>query len=281
METNPLVLINGRRDPCISPGDRGFQYGDGVFSTLRVVDGVPLFGAEHLSRLQRDAARIRLPSCDLEVLRSEMGDLAKRCPQGILKIQLTRGVAGRGYRPPKDPVPTRLLSVHPADSFPLEMPAPKRVRFSDQRLSINPSLAGVKHMNRLEQILARMEWEDPGIFESLMLDTEGFVVEGTMTNLFFFDGHKLLTPLLDRCGVQGVMRDLLMGMARRNGLQIEELRIEPHQIWKSHEMFLTNSVLGILPVDGVGDRRLKGGTLGEKIHRWYLLELERSLSAWG
>lgn len=280
MEKKAWVLLNGCPQASIDPFDRGFQYGDGVFTTLRVVDGIPLLGNEHLCRLERDAARIRLPGFDASLLRREMTDLGRRCSQGILKIQLTRGVSERGYQVPQPLVPTRFLSIRPHIPFSSDLPNGLRVRLSEQRLSINPLLSGIKHMNRLEQVMARMEWDDPDIDESLMMDTEGFLVEGTMTNLFLFKDQTLLTPLIDRCGVQGVMRDCVIQMARSRGFDVRETRLELSSIQVAEAMFLTNSIRGICPVREFCGQSLPGRDFALKVHEWYLDALRQSLGAW-
>lgn len=170
-------------------------------------------------------------------------------PSGILKILLTRGPGGRGYRCPARPSPTRVISLHElSNEVPDFQDKGVVVRLCHTPLSIQPRLAGLKHCNRLEQVLASLEWNDPQIQEGWMSDTEGYLVEGTRTNLFFLKQESLFTPLLDRCGVRGVVRQWVLQQATSRGLRIQETRIRPEEIFAAEEVFVTNSIWGIVPV---------------------------------
>lgn len=264
------ILVNGDPVGTVAASDRGLQYGESVFTTLRVSEGVPLFEEAHLARLSRDAAQIRLPPPDLEGFRCDLRALISECSEGILKLQWTRGAGGRGYRPPGVSTPTRISSARITDPLPTASPRPWSVRLATQRLALQPALAGAKHGNRLEQILARMEWEDAQIDEALMLDMEGFLVEGTMTNLFLFEDGQLKTPALDRCGVRGVLRDVLMASARDHGIPVVEQRLRPEALYRAQDVLLTNSVIGVCGVCALEGTPLTDSGLGEKAHAWYL-----------
>ncbi|MDD5034779.1 MAG: aminodeoxychorismate lyase [Methylococcaceae bacterium] len=262
------ALIDGEAKRCVDFADRGLQYGDGIFSTLPLVAGFPLLLGRHLDRLQRDAGRLKIPFPDRSNLLQEALRLASFNPEGVLKILLTRGVGGRGYRLPQRGETTRILSVHPRPGYPDETRTRGvRVRWCELRLGINPRLAGIKHLNRLEQVLARAEWDDERILEGLMRDEEGFLVEGVMSNVFLVQGGRLLTPLIDRCGVAGVMRALVMELARQAGLAVEETRILPRQAWEAEELFLTNSVNGIWPVCGLEEKPFEPGAITRMLSR--------------
>ena len=249
-----MALVNGVETRCIDLADRGFQYGDGVFTTLAVSRGFPLFLNDHLDRLQRDCARLAIPFPGCAILAEEARLLVETHPESVLKIILTRGIDGRGYRCPDHPQPTRVLSVHPKPDHP-ENPSSTgiRARLCRTRLGINPALAGIKHMNRLEQVLARSEWGEDDIREGLMLDHEGYVVEGVMSNLFLIKDGRLRTPLIDRCGVAGIMRSVVIRSALVAGLAVGEARIEVAELYEADELFLTNSVIRLWPV-----RQLEG-----------------------
>jgi len=266
MANGVRVLVNGAVDDRIAVGDRGFQYGDGIFTTLRVERGVALFLAEHLERLQRDALRLGLPVPDRDLVASEVQRLARNAPQAIIKVILTRGAGGRGYRVPQDVKATRVVGVHPMPEHPSELCAEGvRVRVCRLRLGLQPALAGVKHLNRLEQVLARAEWRDEDVREGLLLDTEDQVVEGVMSNLFLVEGERLRTPLLDRCGVAGVMRGVVMRLASEAGLRVEEARITLADVDQAEELFLTNSVIGLWPVHQLEDRRYGVGRVTRQL----------------
>lgn len=264
-----MVLVNGEPVSVVDVADRGFQYGDGIFTTLAVRQGTPLFLDAHLARLERDGARLFLPVPARTVLIPEVNRLCVLRPDGVLKIQLTRGSGGRGYRCPETPAGTRVLGIHPLPDYSLELhDAGVEVRVCQTRLGINPSLAGIKHMNRLEQILARAEWPLGDIREGLMLDAEGHVTEGTMSNLFLAKGGRLYTPKLDLCGVAGVARGLALAGAGELGIEAEERRLVLDDVYAADEMFLTNSVVGLWPIRRVEAREYPVGPIGRAVWRW-------------
>ena len=248
------ILINGVEADCLDALDRGLQYGDGLFETLRIRAGRPCLWPAHLARLTQGCARLGIPMPAEGLLRREADQLCAGGGDGVLKIVLTRGSGGRGYRPPQVPEPTRLLAVFPAPDHPPENRTQGvTVRICDTRLGLNPALAGLKHLNRLEQVLARAEWDDPDIAEGLMQDIEGNIIEGTMSNLFVVQAGHLRTPELSRCGVAGVMRARVMAEAGALGIPVEEGRLGLDDLTGADELFLTNSVIGLWPV-----RRLQG-----------------------
>ncbi|MBS1213166.1 MAG: 4-amino-4-deoxychorismate lyase [Proteobacteria bacterium] len=260
------ALINGVESRSVDFADRGVQYGDGLFTTLRVTGGKPLFLHLHLDRLESDAARLRISSPPRAVLTAEARTLAGVLGNGVLKIIVTRGVGGRGYRTPATADTTRVVSCHPLPDYPATLAqCGVRVRICDGILGVNPRLAGIKHLNRLEQILARAEWDDDEVREGLMLDSEGFVVEGVMSNLFLSKGGRLMTPLLDRCGVRGVMRSLVTRLGAAEGLPVSEGRVTPADLIAADELFLTNSVIGLWPISQLGDRQFQVGPLTRRM----------------
>jgi 4-amino-4-deoxychorismate lyase len=276
------VLVNGEPTRYVEISDRGFQYGDGIFTTLPVRQGVPLFLPLHLARLERDCQRLFLPVPDRDRLIREARILCEAQAEGVLKIQITRGSGGRGYRCPEPAVGTRVLSIHPLPDYPPELhDNGVEVRICRTRLGINPSLAGIKHMNRLEQILARAEWPLGDIREGLMLDAEGHVIEGTMTNLFLAKEGKLHTPKLDGCGVVGVMRGLVMAIAAELGLAVEEKRIVLDDVHAADELFLTNSVIGLWPIRRLERQNYPVGPITREIRQCVAIKIRDEWGAAG
>ncbi len=266
------ILINGEpfgrggEDAAFGPLDRGLHYGDGLFETIRVEDGSPEFWDRHLARLAEGCERLGVPVPEGGTLGREAGRLCAGHGRCVLKIIVTRGAGGRGYRPPERPVPTRILSRHP---WPDYAPAAWRegvvVRVCTTRLATQPLLAGIKHLNRLEQVMARREWDDPVISEGLMLDTEGFVVDGTMSNLFIVAGGRLATPDLSLSGVAGVMRAVVLEAAARLKVPAEVTRITLDRVRAADEVFLTNSLIRIWPVRELGKKRYVLGGLARRL----------------
>jgi len=236
------LLINGAPGDSVKAQDRGLAYGDGVFRTLAVSAGRPEFWRKHMAKLAADCAVLGIAAPDAALLAEEARAVLKGADQAVLKIIVTRGVGGRGYKPPEPAAPTRILLRAPWPAYaPETATAGVAVRLCETRLGLQPRLAGVKHLNRLEQVLARGEWSDPAISEGLMQDSDGRVVEGVMSNLFVVKDGEVTTPDLARCGVAGVMRGLLLESARIADLTLSEVR-------GADELFLTNSLIGLWPV---------------------------------
>lgn len=261
------MLVDGRSTTLITVADRGFQYGDGCFTTLEVRQGVPLFQERHLQRLQRDYTRLRIPFDQTAALHAELAAMAAEGGNGVLKVILTRGAGGRGYRCPEPPQPSRVLSFHPMPEYPTAWAsAGVALHLCKTRLGINPALAGIKHLNRLEQILARAEWTDPDTPEGLLLDAQGCVTEGTMSNVFLVQGGVLTTPKLDRCGVAGVMREMVMELAAGMGLRVRQRRCRLADVYQADEVFLSNCLIGLWPVRRLGEHAWRPGPCFQRLH---------------
>jgi len=240
------TLVNGELTESISTLDRGLAYGDGLFETCSVRAGRPLLWSEHLQRLFLGCSRLNIPSPDLNQLRSEIDQLCQN-RDGVLKIILTRGVGQRGYASVSCQ-PTRMISFTQqsrTESSELERVT---LRLCQSCLSINPILAGIKHLNRLEQVLARAEWEDAQIDEGIMLSALGDVVEGVSSNFFLVKNGCLLTPDLTQCGVAGVMRQKLLQEAEVLGLECCIKRLMLEDLQQADELLICNSVEGVRSV---------------------------------
>ncbi len=243
------ALVNGVSGDSISVTDRSVHYGDGVFETVAIRDGQPELWPQHVSRLRQGCERLGFAAPDSGLLAREAIQLSGNRERAVLKIIISRGGGGRGYRSPEKPSPSRILALHPWPEWPDEYYSQGiQARICNTRLGRNPQLAGIKHLNRLEQVLARSEWDDPAIAEGLMLDVEGQIIEGTMSNLFMVRNGVLLTPDLSHCGVAGIMREKVMAIARQRGIRCEIGRFVLSELEMAEELFLTNSIIGIWPV---------------------------------
>lgn len=256
------AFIGDRRVSAVPLDDRMLAYGDGLFETMRGHrGGLPWWDA-HWARLERGAARLRLALPDQPRVREEASRLLDG-RDGVLKLQLGRGRGGRGYAPPVASAPTWIVSRHP-----LPPPSPARgllVRWCETRLAVQPALAGLKHCNRLEQVLARAEWHDLAALdrnadEGLMLSTGGDVVCATTANLFVLSGDRWRTPPVDRCGVAGVCRQWLL-----DTFDIEQARLSVTDVETADAVVLTNAVRGILPVERLGAHRWSPHP---RVHEW-------------
>jgi 4-amino-4-deoxychorismate lyase len=264
--TTITVLVNGRAGDRLSSLDRGLLYGDGLFETIAVVGGRPRFWSRHMARLQTGCERLGIPCPDTDSLAGEAQGLLPDAERCVLKIIVTRGTGGRGYGPPADPQPTRIVQRHPWPDYPASCREQGvRVRLCEQRLVPNPPLAGIKHLNRLEQVLARQEWDGTDIREGLMADWQGNLVEGTMSNLFVVQDRQLVTPDLGRCGVAGIVRAVLMELAGELGLSVAVRDLGMTALREADEVFLTNSIIGIWPVTGLDEHTWPRGVVTRQL----------------
>jgi 4-amino-4-deoxychorismate lyase len=241
--------INGRSRTTIDHRDRGLQYGDGVFETMRVRHRRIRLLDYHMERLYEGCRRLKIAAPNQAMLRRELVSRAAERADAVLKLIVTRGIGPRGYRPSGQERCTRVISRHalPGDRAG-SMLEPKRVRMCDTRIGMNPALAGLKTLNRLESVVARGEWRDVHVWEGLMRDVEGNVVCGTLSNFFIRRGSFLMTPMLDRCGIAGVMRRWVLEQARSLGLRTLEGRLRWEEFGGAEEAFMTNAVAGIVSV---------------------------------
>ena len=256
-----LSIINGEFKDSISVYDRGLAYGDGFFETMlwdsfkeknEINVGVE-FWLRHLRRIKDGCQlmQINLPF-DEEIIRQRnliLKASLKEKKSGLLKMLVTRGVGGRGYKFERNMLPTIIF---------LSLPKPKVkkeyfksgvvVKICKTQLSKNINLFGYKHLNRLDSVLARSEWEDKNIFEGVFVDSKKNILEGTMTNIFFVHEKTLITPPIIDSGINGVMRQVIIDNAKFFFDKVVIQKINLKDIEKFDQMFLTNSVLKVIPV---------------------------------
>lgn len=264
-----MILVNGEVRNQIEISDRGFQYGDGLFETIAVSGGKPVFWDQHWQRLQSGCRHLNIPVPDAEIIGLEVKNLCRQAESAVLKIIVTRGSGGRGYRQPDCIQPTRVLSLHPFPDYPPEYKVQGVVvRFCDTRLGLNPSLAGIKHLNRLEQVLARAEWNDSSIQEGIMLDSHDHVIEGTMTNLFYIKDATLYTSSIAQAGIAGIMRNIILSLSSGRGLPAIEHLFSEKELLLADEVFVCNSIIGIWPVNRIADTCYQVGPKTGLIQQW-------------
>ncbi|MEO6365165.1 MAG: aminodeoxychorismate lyase [Luteimonas sp.] len=234
------IFIGSMQVDAIPEDSRGLAYGDGLFETMRVHCGSVHWWEAHWSRLSHGAARLRLPLPDESMVRDHAAQVFGNA-NGVLKLLVCRGAGARGYAPDFDAMPVWVVTRH---ALP---PGPRTsglvLRWCGTRLAIQPALAGLKHCNRLEQVIARGEWQDPAIDDGLMLDSEACVVSATSANLFVLRAGGWLTPAIDRCGIAGICRAWCM-----EEINAKEARLTAVDVESADAVFLCNAVRGILPV---------------------------------
>ena len=242
------TMVDGIEQSQIAVMDRGLHFGDGVFRTVLVHESQPVDWPRQLRRLLDDATRIGLQVPDAELLSQQVTEICAGQPRAILKLLLTRGGQALGYIATEDTCRVILLLRSLRDYPPHFWSDGITVRICEMRLACNPALAGIKHLNRLEQVLARAEWDDEGIAEGLMLDTRDRLIEGISSNLFFVRKGILHTPDLSRCGVAGVTREMILDAAPAytRGTHIADFGVD--DLMNADECFVCNSVIRVWPI---------------------------------
>lgn len=250
-----MILVNGQPEDKINVLDRGLQYGDGLFETIAFRNGQIEFLSSHLERLYQGCERLKISTHQFDMLLStEIKQIsANLTEESVIKLIITRGQGGRGYRPMTDVAPTRIISTHVMPDYPSSNQQGIKVRLCQQTLSENINLAGIKHLNRLEQVLARSEWDDDDVLEGLMFNSQQHLIEGTMSNIFIVDDNKLLTPALNLSGVVGIMRQHVISCAQKSGIEVVETVISKTDLENAKEVFITNSLIDIWPIIEIQD----------------------------
>jgi 4-amino-4-deoxychorismate lyase len=259
------LLVNGVECPperAVSAQDRGLSYGDGLFETMLLRDGRVRYLAHHLARLAFGCERLGIRYPGDECLKTEIERVRRTHTNGVVKVIVTRGTGSRGYRPLRDAEPTRIVSLHASPQVPS---AGIRVRWCSTPLSRNTLLAGIKHLNRLEQVLAQAEWDDPDVAEGLMCDSEGELISATAANVFIVRGRELWTPDLRYCGIRGIMRARIIEHAHGLGFDVQEAPLRPDDLESATEVFVTNAVRGVRAVIALGDREWPVGPVTQAL----------------
>ncbi|MFD2641047.1 aminodeoxychorismate lyase [Pseudomonas japonica] len=257
--------VDGQGADSLALQNRGLAYGDGLFETIAVKAGRLSLPDYHLDRLALGCKRLAIEA-DLLLIEDELNRYAALLGDGVLKLILTRGDSQRGYAAAAGVAPRRILQGNPAPAYPAEN-AEQGVRLFPcrTRLAEQPLLAGLKHLNRLEQVLARAEWQGAEYAEGLMLDMSGRVIEGVYSNLFLVRDRQLFTADLSRCGVAGVMRAALLDAAADEGIPTRVGDLSLSDLEQADELFLCNSVYGVWPVRSFASLNWSPGPLTRKL----------------
>jgi len=246
------TLINGIQSTQTSALDRGFLYGQSVFETIAVMNGRACLLDAHMQRLLRGCNTLGIPF-DTDVLLREIEQFIGNQDKKILRVTLSMGTGGRGYLNPQAPEPCRILSLHDYPNHPSShWEVGIDLGIAEIRLAHQPALAGIKHGNRLEQVIARSQWHDTW-HEALLLDHADNVIEATQSNVFVVNGCELLTPPLKQAGVEGVVREYVIANAHKLGLSAKTMSLSVDTLKTADEVFVTNSVIGLWPVKALNE----------------------------
>jgi aminodeoxychorismate lyase len=271
-----LVFLNGEFVPedraVVSVFDRSFLYGDGLFETMCVANGKPFRWAQHMERLRSGAdflgIKIPLGGKALKKFAAEL--IAKnQMPDALLRLTLSRGVGLRGYSPKGADQPTLVMTLHPAPEASGIGSAAWKLITASFRLPAGETLAHFKTANKLAQVLARAEADAAGADEALLLNTDGFVVEGASSNLFWVQSSTVCTPPMTSGVLAGVTRAVVLELCHKLALPVRETAATPEVLREAEGVFLTLSTLGVVPAAELDGVPLRQSPLVEKLHHAY------------
>lgn len=242
--------LNGLPAETLPLADRGLAYGDGLFSTIAVNAGVPVLLEAHIARLQQGCRRLGLAEVDWSSVVTQVQNLiAAQTGPAVIKLILTRGTGGRGYSSRGADRPNLIVGL---GEWPHQYRQWRRcgiaLGISSVRLGLNPLTAGMKHLNRLEQVLIRRDLDAGGWPDGAVCDIEGKVVETCVANLFWLKEGILYTPSLELAGVEGVMRRQVMQLAGQLGWRCQIGRYPLQALQAADEVFISNALMGVVPV---------------------------------
>lgn len=246
------MIVNGEDTDKIALADRGLQYGDGSFTTMAVHGGKIAWYKRHISRLITANKKLHISFTELERLESVLSSEATRIQTGIIKVIITRGTGGRGYATQNSGPATFIVTTH---SIPPHYPQWKThgidMGLSPITLAQQPLLAGIKHLNRLEQVFIKQQLDASDFTEVIVCDTDGFIVEASMANLFWRRGNVWYTPDLSKSGIDGVMRNVVMDYLNARQIELHIVKESPEQLSDVDELIMCNSVMGLIPVNSL------------------------------
>lgn len=244
-----MIRVNGVEADCLPVTDRGLLYGDGVWETIGVQQGRAQLLDWHLERMRGGLQALGITEPDWGGFRQEIHTACANQERAVLKLIMTRGAGQRGYNPATTSAPTRILQISPWPEYPSSYTGQGiRLALCETRLAQQPRLAGFKHLNRLEQVLARAEFGSD-FQEGLVRDYAGNVVEGTMSNLFVLSAQgDVCTPDLSQCGIAGIMRRFIIQSLENLGIQCDIRSLSLWEINEARALFMTNSLIGLWPV---------------------------------
>ncbi len=283
-----ISLINGEFSKHISVIDRGLSYGDGLFETMSwsYLDDEKVLGVEfwdrHMERIKQGCSitKIKLPPTEILINYKEKilnECLGKGIKNGVLKIVITRGIGGRGYKFEKEIVPTVIFLSFPSKEISKKaLNTGVKLRFCEFPIFENSILAGLKHLNRIDSVMARSEWEEDEFFDGIMLDNSENIIDGTMTNVFFSKNNVLYTPIIKKSGINGIMRQVVIDNAKLFFKGVCEIEIKRNTISTFDEMFITNSLIKILPVSHLSNKKFKTTNATKEMIQFFFKKNKRS-----
>lgn len=243
------MKIYSNSNPHLSIWDRAAQFGDGCFTTMRVVSGEVEFWSAHLDRLRHSCQRLFIQGVNWQQLESEVVLLAKEPHIGTIKLIVSRGQSARGYGVGNVSEPTIIITASgPTDFYQEWQREGICIGEAKTRLAQQPVLAGLKHLNRLEQVLIKREVELSDFDDLLVTDTDDMLVETSVANLFWCKGDHWYTPSLEQAGIEGVMRHQVLAFLRTQSIPVDVVSCQLQQLLDVQCMFICNCLMQIVPI---------------------------------
>jgi 4-amino-4-deoxychorismate lyase len=276
VSSQPVYWVDGKQSKVLPLPDRGLEFGDGLFETMLYRRGAIAFPEHHLKRLAHGLDALKFPDCTSFVkscLNSTLATLAGQ-GSGSLRLTVTRGQGPRGYAPPLDCQPRVIISFNPGEYDFGGLPEPAATDVCTVRWSNNVALAGLKHLNRLEQVMASQERRAADLDEMLMLDQRERVISTISGNLYgVFDG-EIHTPIIDSAGIRGTRRQLLIERwSKTLGIKVVERNIDLSSLVSASELFYSNSLVGLRPIASVGNAIWTAHPVCRSLYNTYCGEL--------
>ncbi|MEE8364541.1 MAG: aminodeoxychorismate lyase [Gammaproteobacteria bacterium] len=261
----PEIIVN----ETLGWQERGLHYGDGLFETLLKLEGqIPLWN-EHYQRLRKGCHRLRIDLPEEAWLVDRIARETQETESSVVKLIVTRGSGGRGLKLPVNNRPSIFVFKYPYTRI-MDKEMALDVAICDTRLPINRNLAGIKHLNRLDYVLAALELETKGMRdEGILLDTDGFLVEGIISNLFFCLQSQVYTPSLEMAGVEGIMRKQILNYFESQGVRVEVGRFSAQLLMQASECFMCNSVQGVRPIRSLDQSQFETGPLTRNLMKLF------------
>ena len=274
MSTHTAIWLDGAPAAALPLPDRGLDFGDGLFETLLLQRGQPLYTDLHWGRMLRGLQVLGFPDC-LGAAREQLAAAARAVQSrgwhwAVIRLSVTRGAGPRGYAPPLAATARIIISVTELERDCLLMQAPAALSVAQVRWPTQPLLAGIKHLNRLEQVLASAEYRAAGADETVMLNQSGHVISVAAGNLFTVQGGQISTPALLDCGIAGTRRRRLMETwAPAIGCTVKESTITLQDLRAADEVFYSNSLQGLRPVASLGETRWSSHPVCDALFQQY------------
>lgn len=248
-----MIIVNGQIQNHITVADRSLHYGDGCFTTLGFTQGKLHAWPLHLNRLQNNCQRLGIDFEQWQALENDLKQMliqvTAKQSKGVLKIIITRGQGGRGYSPSGAQNPTYIISSH---DFPTHYTQWQNdgidLTISAVKLGKQPLLAGIKHLNRLEQVLVKQELEKTSFDDAIVCSSDNEIIESSAGNIFWLQDEQWFTPYLNECGVEGVMRNQVCGILQKYAQPVKQIKQKSSADFCAQEMFICNSLMEIVPV---------------------------------